>query len=107
VKIRLRDHARFSPEKMVRTTLGATPRVHLDLYALEPGQAQRVHTHDAQDKVYVVLEGRGRFTVGATEETLEPGEAIVAAAGAPHGVSNDSSARLLLLVLVAPPPPHA
>jgi quercetin dioxygenase-like cupin family protein len=106
VKIRLRDHARFSPEKMARIALGATPRVHLDLYALEPGQAQRVHTHDDQDKVYVVLEGQGRFTVGASEETAEPGEAIVAAAGAPHGVSNDSTARLLLLVLVAPPPPH-
>ena len=107
MKIRLRDHARFSADTMARITLSATPRVHLDLYALEPGQAQRVHTHDDQDKVYVVLEGRGRFTIGTTEETLEPGEAVVAAAGAPHGVANDSGARLLLLVLVAPPPPHA
>ena len=107
VKIRLREHARFSPEKMAKITLGATARVHLDLYALEPGQAQKVHTHDDQDKVYVVLDGRGRFTVGAVEETLEAGEAIVAAAGAPHGVANDSGARLLLLVLVSPPPPHA
>jgi len=31
----------------------------------------------------------------------------VAAAGAPHGVTNDSGARLLLLVFVSPPPPHA
>lgn len=107
MKIRLRDHARFSPERMAKITLGATARVHLDLYALEPGQAQKVHTHDDQDKVYVVLEGRGRITVGATEETLEPGEAIVAAAGSPHGVVNDSPERLLLLVLVSPPPPHA
>jgi quercetin dioxygenase-like cupin family protein len=107
VKIRLRDHARFSPDKMAKITLGATARVHLDLYALEPGQAQQVHTHDDQDKVYVVLEGRGRFTVGAAEEMLDAGEAIVAAAGAAHGVVNDSGARLLLLVLVSPPPPHA
>jgi quercetin dioxygenase-like cupin family protein len=107
VKIRFRDHARFAADKMAKITLGATPRVHLDLYALEPGQAQKVHTHDDQDKVYVVLEGRGRFTVGTVEETLEPGEAIVATAGAAHGVVNDSGARLLLLVLVSPPPPHA
>jgi quercetin dioxygenase-like cupin family protein len=107
VKIRLRDHARFSPERMAKITLGATARVHLDLYALEAGQAQKVHTHDDQDKVYVVLEGRGRITVGASEETLEAGEAIVAAAGTPHGVVNDSGARLLLLVLVSPPPLHA
>ena len=107
MKIRLHDHARFSPDKMAKITLGATARVHLDLYALEPGQAQKVHTHDDQDKVYVVLEGRGRFTVGAAEETLESGEAIIAAAGAAHGVVNDSGGQLLLLVLVSPPPPHA
>jgi mannose-6-phosphate isomerase-like protein (cupin superfamily) len=107
VKIRFQEHARFSADRMARIALGATPRVHLDLYALEPGQAQRVHTHDDQDKVYVVLEGSGRITVDSVEETLEPGEAIIAAAGAPHGVRNDSGARLLLLVLVAPPPPHA
>jgi quercetin dioxygenase-like cupin family protein len=106
-KIRFRDHARFSPDRMAKIALDATPRVHLDLYALEPGQAQKVHTHDDQDKVYVVLEGRGRFTVGADEESLETGEAIVAPAGAAHGVLNDSGARLLLLVLVSPPPPHA
>jgi quercetin dioxygenase-like cupin family protein len=107
MKIRFRDHARFAADRMAKIGLAATPRVQLDLYALEPGQAQKVHTHDDQDKVYVVLEGRGRFTVGAVEETLEPGEAIVAAAGAAHGVTNDSGARLLLLVLVSPPPPHA
>ena len=107
MKIRFRDHVRFAPDKMAKIALGATARVHLDLYALEPGQVQKVHTHDDQDKVYVVLEGRGRFTVGDAEETLEPGEAVIATAGAPHGVANDSSARLLLLVLVSPPPPHA
>jgi quercetin dioxygenase-like cupin family protein len=107
VKIRFRDHARFAADRMAKIALAATPRVQLDLYALEPDQAQKIHTHDDQDKVYVVLEGRGRFTVGAIEETLEPGEAIVAAAGAAHGVVNDSGARLLLLVLVSPPPPHA
>jgi quercetin dioxygenase-like cupin family protein len=106
-KICFRDHVRFSADRMAKITLGATPRVHLDLYALEPGQTQKVHTHDDQDKVYVVLEGRGRFTLGAEEETLESGEAVVAPAGAAHGVANDSGARLLLLVLVSPPPPHA
>jgi len=107
VKIRLRERAAFQADRMAKIALATTPRVQLDLYALEPGQAQKVHTHDDQDKVYVVLEGRGRVTVGGDEETLEAGEAIVAPAGAAHGVRNDSGARLLLLVLVSPPPPHA
>jgi quercetin dioxygenase-like cupin family protein len=106
VKIRLRERAKFQADKMARIALATTPHVHLDLYALEPGQAQKVHTHDDQDKIYVVLEGRGRITIGADNDTLEAGEAIVAPAGVAHGVSNDSGARLLLLVVVSPPPPH-
>ena len=107
MKIRLREHAKFQADRMAKIALAATPRVLLDLYALEPGQAQKVHAHDGQDKIYVVLEGRGRFSVGGSEEALESGEAIVAASGVPHGVVNDSEARLLVLVLVSPPPPHA
>jgi len=107
MKIRLREHAKFQPDKMAKIALAATPRVLLDLYALEPGQSQKVHAHDGQDKIYVVLEGRGRITVGGIDEVVEAGEAVVAAAGVPHGVVNDSGARLLMLVLVSPPPPHA
>lgn len=107
MKIRLRERAVFQPGRMAKIALAATARVHLDLYALEPGQSQQVHSHGDQDKVYVVLEGRVRASVGGEEETLDAGEAVVAPAGTPHGVANDSGARALLLVLVAPPPPHA
>jgi quercetin dioxygenase-like cupin family protein len=106
VKIRVRDRAAFQPDRMARIGLSTTERTQLDLYCLEPGQAQRPHTHDAQDKIYVVLEGRGRFTLGDADASVEAGEVVVAPAGTPHGVANDSGARLLVLVVVAPPPPH-
>jgi quercetin dioxygenase-like cupin family protein len=107
MKIRLADRAKYQPDKMAKIALASTPRAQLDLYCLEPGQSQKVHAHDGQDKVYVVLEGRGRFTLDGAEQMLEPGEALVAAAGSQHGVTNDSAQRLLLLVFMAPPPPHA
>ena len=107
MKIRLAEHAKFQADKMAKIALATTARAQLDLYCLEPGQSQKVHSHDDQDKVYVVLEGRGRFTVGTEQHGLEQGEAMVAMAGAPHGVTNDSGARLVLLVFVSPPPPHA
>jgi len=107
MKIRLAEHAKFQADKMAKVALATTPRAQLDLYCLEPGQSQKVHSHDDQDKVYVVLEGHGRVTVGAEQYALAPGEAVVATAGVPHGVSNDSAARLVLLVFVCPPPAHA
>ena len=107
MKIRLAERRKFQADKMAKIALATTPRAQLDLYCLEPGQSQKVHSHDDQDKVYVVLEGRGRFTLGGDEHALGEGEALVAAAGATHGVTNDSGARLVLLVFVSPPPPHA
>jgi quercetin dioxygenase-like cupin family protein len=107
MKIRLAEHAKFQSDKMAKIALATTSRAQLDLYCLEPGQSQKVHSHDDQDKIYVALDGRGRVTVGAEPYALAPGEAVVAAAGMPHGVTNDSGARLLLLVFVSPPPAHA
>ena len=106
MKIRVRDRAVFQPDRMARIGLSTTERTQLDLYCLEPGQVQKAHTHDAQDKIYVVIEGRGRFTLGDAESPVEAGEAVVAPAGTPHGVANDSGARLLVLVVVSPPPRH-
>jgi quercetin dioxygenase-like cupin family protein len=107
MKIRLAEHAKYQGDKMAKIALATTSRAQLDLYCLEPGQSQKVHSHDDQDKIYVVLEGQGRVTVGAEQHAVVTGEAVVATAGAPHGVINDSGARLLLLVFVSPPPPHA
>jgi len=92
---------------MARIALATTERAQLDLYCVAPGQAQRPHTHGDQDKIYYVLEGKGRFTVGAETQTLEAGDATVARAGVEHGLLNEGAAPLLVLVVVTPPPPHA
>ncbi len=107
MKIRLHDRASFQPDRMAKVALAASPRMLVDLYCLEPGQAQKPHAHAEQDKLYVALEGRVRVAVHGVEHVIEPGEAVVAAAGHEHGVVNDSGARAVLLVVVAPPPPHA
>jgi quercetin dioxygenase-like cupin family protein len=45
--------------------------------------------------------------VGGEEDTLGPGEAVIAAAGVEHGVVNDGPEPLVVLVVVTPPPAHA
>ncbi len=103
---RIRDGISFSTEKMQKVALFESPRLFYDLYCLLPGQEQRAHAHEGSDKVYYVVEGVGRFTVGEEERDLSPGEAVIARAGTPHGVRNASGENLVLLVTLAPPPQH-
>jgi len=104
MKITVKDHVKLQPDKMAKIALASTPRAQLDLYCLAPGQTQKAHVHGDQDKICYVLEGRGRFTLDAEEQTLEPGEAIVARAGSSHGITNAGDVPLLVLVVVTPPP---
>lgn len=101
---RIDDLKAFAPEAMRKINLFETPRFFLDLYCLEPGQSQKPHAHAGEDKVYLVVEGAGRVQVGEEERRLGPGEAVLAGAGAPHGVANDGPGRLVVLTFMAPHP---
>jgi mannose-6-phosphate isomerase-like protein (cupin superfamily) len=94
----------FSEEKMKKNSLFDSPYLFWDAYCLLPGQSQKVHAHEGSDKIYYVLSGIGRFTVGDDEEDLGEGHAVIARAGAPHGVRNDTQENLVLLVTMAPRP---
>jgi len=107
MKICVRDHVQLSLDRMAKVALASTERTLLDLYCVAPGQSQKPHTHGGEDKIYYVLEGTGRFSVGGTEERLAPGDALVAPSGVEHGRVNDGTEPLLVLVVVSPPPPHA
>jgi len=100
------DACHFSPEKMQKINLFATTELFFDVYCLEPGQKQKVHTHEKSSKVYVVLEGHASFHVAGETEDVGPGQAVLAEAGKPHGVENTRQERLVLLVVIAPPPSH-
>lgn len=101
----LNELRRFSDDKMQKVPVFESERMFFDQYCLRPGQSQRVHTHDAEDKIYVVLEGEALFDVGGEQELLTAGGAVLARAGEPHGVRNDSASDVVLLVAMAPRPP--
>ncbi len=105
-KIRVRDLVRYAPDRMAKVAVASAPRVQLDLYCVARGQSQKAHIHADFDKIYYVLEGAGRFSLGGTTEMLGPGEVLVAPAGVEHGLDNVGPDPLLVLVVVAPPPTH-
>ncbi len=100
----IEDAATFSEEKMKKNALFDSPHLFYDAYCLLPGQAQKVHAHEGSDKVYYVLRGTGRFTVGEEERDLGEGHAVIARAGDAHGVRNEARENLVLLVTMAPRP---
>jgi mannose-6-phosphate isomerase-like protein (cupin superfamily) len=101
---RVDEEISFSEEKMKKNSLFDSPHLFYDTYCLLPAQAQKIHAHEGSDKVYYVLRGTGRFTVGDEEEDLDEGHAVIARAGVPHGVRNETDENLVLLVTMAPKP---
>ena len=97
-----RESAGVNPEKFYKTTLWQGEHVMVGLNCLEANQTQSVHAHQGADKIYFVLEGHGRFSIGAEERDAQAGMLVVAPAGVPHGVTNVNVERLSLLVTIAP-----
>ncbi len=102
--INISDYQKFSQEKMKKNNIFQSGRFFCDIYCFEPGQEQKGHIHGEQDKVYLVLEGKGTFQVGNEKQVLGPGDGTMAPAGEEHGVRNHTIARLKVLVFVAPNP---
>jgi quercetin dioxygenase-like cupin family protein len=100
----VKSEHRFSAEKMQKVNLFETERMFADIYCLEPGQEQKRHAHAGADKIYLVIEGIGRFQIGDDERELGPDQIVLAPANVDHGLRNDSQARLVVLVFMAPNP---
>ena len=98
------EETRFSDEKFQKVNLFDSERMFSDLYCFEPGQAQALHSHAGNDKIYAVLEGRGTFTVGDESRELDAGWVVLCPPGEDHGVVNTGTARLVVLVFMAPHP---
>lgn len=102
--IKVRGAVEFKAEKLNKVSLFDTDRFFCDVYCLQPGQSQKTHAHEGSDKIYYVLEGEGRFTVGAEEKVLRADDITIAPAGEVHGVVNHSQDKLVVLVFMAPKP---
>lgn len=96
--------ATYAVEKPSKLNLFETPRFFLDVWGLLPGQEQKPHLHDGNDKIYLCLEGEVEVSVGEDSGRLGRGQAVLCRAGERHGVRNDGPHRAVLLVFMAPNP---
>ena len=98
------QHARWTPDKMGKTTLFESRRMLVGLNAFEPGQSHALHAHQGMDKLYQVIEGEGAFLLEGRELPMRTGDLLVAPEGVAHGIRNTSGGRLLVLAVLAPAP---
>ena len=97
------SRAVYRAEKMGKADLVRTERIFAGLNCFEPGQRHELHSHPGQDKLYVILEGRGQVTVGDESRQVGPGDLVLAEAEEPHALEAGAE-RLVALVVMAPPP---
>jgi mannose-6-phosphate isomerase-like protein (cupin superfamily) len=66
---------------------------------LQPRERGRIHAHEHQEEVYLVLEGTLTLLIEGEETTLEPGELMRVAPGVRRQLVNRGPERLSLLAL--------
>jgi quercetin dioxygenase-like cupin family protein len=93
---------RFDTAKMAKVDVVASKRLICGLNCFEPGQAQKAHAHAGQDKLYLVLQGSGEFSVGEERRTLRQGELLYVPENLPHGVVNTGRERLVVAIVITP-----
>lgn len=82
----------------LRAELGVTT-FGLNLIVLRPGQAGRIHRHERQEEVYLVLEGELALTIEGEERRLGPGELARVAPDVRRQLANRRPQKLVLLAL--------
>jgi mannose-6-phosphate isomerase-like protein (cupin superfamily) len=86
---------RFQP---LRRQLGVST-FGLNLIVLEPGQRGRVHAHERQEEVYLVLEGELTLHVEEAEHQLGGGQLVRVGPSVRRQLTNRGAQRLVVLAL--------
>ena len=82
----------------LRAELGVTS-FGLNQIVLHAGQRGRIHAHERQEEVYLVLAGTLTLLVEGEEQVLQPGELVRVAPAVRRQLVNRGSERLVLLAL--------
>jgi mannose-6-phosphate isomerase-like protein (cupin superfamily) len=86
---------RFQP---LRRRLGVSA-FGLNVIVLQPGQRGRIHAHERQEEVYLVLEGELTLGVEGAAHVLGPDEAVRVGPAVRRQLVNAGAERLVLVAL--------
>ena len=84
--------------QLLRRELGVSS-FGLNLIALAPGERGRIHAHEHQEEVYVVLEGELTLLAGGTEHVLGADGVVRVGPAVRRQLVNAGTRRVVLLAL--------
>jgi transcriptional regulator with XRE-family HTH domain len=86
-------------------TSGRSGRLQVILTTLEPGggTGEEAYTHESDEEVVIVLEGRLELWVGDEHHLLEQGDSITHSSRQPHHNRNPGPSRTVVLFCSTPP----
>lgn len=96
--IKLADETAVIPGQVVSRTLAQNDAVSVTLFAFAAGEEISTHSSEG-DAMVLVLEGKGRFTVGGVKHDCAAGECIVMPAGVPHALYAPEDFKMMLTVI--------
>jgi uncharacterized cupin superfamily protein len=99
------DHAGSDRFQRLRAELGVET-FGLNLIRLGPRQRGRIHAHERQEEVYIVLSGTLSLAVAGEEHQLGVGECARVAPGVRRQLINRGRDRCVLLALGGAEPHH-
>jgi len=82
----------------LRRALGVTT-FGINQIILRPGQSGRIHTHEFQEEVYLVLEGTLTLEIEGEAKELHPGELARVAPDVRRQIANRGEENVLLIAL--------
>ena len=68
-----------------------------------PGSEQRLHAHEAQEQVYVIVSGSGLMKVAGEEQEVGPGTMVFVPPRSEHAIRNIGDGTLTYVSATAPP----
>ena len=71
----------------------------MNLMILQPGQRGRIHAHDHQEEVYLVLEGELTLLIEGSEHVLGPDRLVRVAAPVRRQLINAGAQRVVIVAL--------
>lgn len=96
-KLFLKDQVEYSLGQVVSKTLVQNDYISLTIFSFDKGEEISTHAADG-DAMVTVLEGTGKFTVGAEEFILNENETLIMPKDVPHSVFAVEKFKMALLV---------